>query len=154
MHHTNKYERDAVLTLSRVEWWLCEPGLDSGASKFRAWRLKWQNWKIGCSDMIFIMYPEGIWVKYGTNLKDDGGLLSYFPWTVFFPKSCLCSPVGVNGRWVDWIWRDCLASLIISALVLTNGWRLWVIRPHNSCFLSRVAILTYEALAMESVISC
>lgn len=58
--------------------------------------------------------------KCVANLKVDGGL---FFTRSLFPKSSLVAFAGVNGRWVDCTRRDRLASLTISALVLTRGLR-------------------------------
>lgn len=51
------------------------------------------------------------------DLKVDGGLLSRFARTELSPNSCLRSSLGVKGRLVQRVRRDCLASLTISALV-------------------------------------
>lgn len=91
-----------------------------------------------------------------TNLKDDGGLLSWFARIVLVPKSCLFPFLGVNGRWVDWTRRDCLVSLTISALVFLLK-ELHFLRLREglqmSCFASIEAIQAYETFAKTNILS-
>lgn len=79
---------------------------------------------------------KGLMLSFVTNLKVDGGLLAWSARTELFPKSCLCPSLGVNGRWVDWTRRNCLASLTISALVFLKALRRGMKGLQLSCFLS------------------